>query len=500
MHFINYVKESMAVFADTYLLQTKQPDYDAKSLLWPVNMWQVYTNNPKGRELNIFEKTILQLFNVSEKRNLKNEDIANWLGLETDMVSYIITAQLLPNGWLTESGQVTESGTKILDNEVNDSLTTAYVFQCAITQQWLPRVCFNLEEIYSKNNSGRPKFKFKRASNSVSAPFVIASRKIEAMPPNEEDLESIAIDFQEAIYIAKNTRENDEWQPPQSKVDRLTLAPQGVTPAYLTVWGDTQTSFEWTLYDPFGVSTKAKWMKELFQQGCKSNKALGQFALAALDVGNEKMDYEEACLNFAEKANFTVLVKYPNAKKIPGLTDALFEMLEVHERISHEKSPHNSSKSKLIVSCGQILEVVCTQILKDYVLDNPYKLPKPQTKNGTEIIKHLIAEATAMSGNMLNEATKVQPSKIYSAAIGTNSSLRAQLVAIFISMTNHHQHPLKFLLDDQTYFKRFYALTFLRDGCAHKNPPKVSITTVDNAVDLIDTFLTKLFNGIENNG
>jgi hypothetical protein len=67
-------------------------------------------------------------------------------------------------------------------------------------------------------------------------------------------------------------------------------------------------------------------------------------------------------------------------------------------------------------------------------------------------------------------------------------------------MTNHHQHPLKFLLDDQTYFKRFYALTFLRDGCAHKNPPKVSITTVDNAVDLIDTFLTKLFNGIENNG
>jgi len=490
----------MAVFADTYLLQTKQPDYDAKSMLWPVHMWQVYTNSPKGRELNIFEKTILQLFNVSDKRNLKNEDIANWLGLETDMVSYIITAQLLPNGWLTEKGQVTESGTKILDNEVNDSLTTAYVFQCAITQQWLPRVCFNLEEIYSNNNSGRLKFKFKRASNYVSAPFVIASRKLESTPPTEEDLKSISTEFQDAIYIAKNTRNNDEWLPPQSKIDRLTLAPQGATPAYLTVWGDTQTSFEWTLYDPFGVSTKAKWMKELFQQGCKSNKALGQFALAALDVGNDKMDYEEACLNFAEKANFTVLVKYPNAKKISGLTDALFEMFEVYERISHEISPHNSSKAKLIVSCGQVLEVVCTQVLTDYVLENPYELPKHHTKNGTEIIRHLIAEATGMSVDMLNQSTKVQPSKIFSAAKGQNSSLRAQLVAIFISMGNHRQHPLKFLLDDQTYFKKFYALTFLRDDCAHKNPPKVSIATVDSAVDLIDAFLTKLFNGIENNG
>ncbi|PKI12708.1 hypothetical protein [Colwellia sp. 12G3] len=490
----------MAVFANTYFLQTKQPDYDAKSMLWPVHMWQVYTNSPKGRELNIFEKTILQLFNVSDKRNLKNEDIANWLGLETDMVSYIITAQLIPNGWLTEKGQVTESGTKILDDEVNASLTTAYVFQCAITHQWLPRVCFNLEEIYSINNSDRLKFKFKRSSDYVSVPFVIASRSIESMPPNEEDLRSISTDFQEAIYIAKNTRDNDEWQPEQSKVDRLTLAPQGATPAYLTVWGDTQTSFEWTLYDPFGISTKATWMKELFQQGCKSNKALGQFALAALDVGNAKMDYEEACLNFSEKANFTVLVKYPNAKKTPGLTDALFEMFEAHERISHEKSPHNSTKTKLIVSCGQVLEVVCTQVLKDYVLENPYELPKPQTKNGTEIIKHLIAEATGMSVDMLNQSTKVQPSKIFSAAKGKNSSLRAQLVAIFISMGNHRQHPLKFLLDDQTYFKRFYALTFLRDDCAHKSPPNVSITTVNNAVGLIDTFLNKLFIGIEKNG
>ncbi|MBE8232932.1 MAG: hypothetical protein HAW67_04295 [Endozoicomonadaceae bacterium] len=490
----------MAVFADTYLLQAQQPSFDAESILWPVHMWQVYTNNPQGRELNIFEKTILQMFHVSDSRNLNNKDIAQWLGLEIDMVSYIITAQLIPNGWLDEKGQVTENGIKILDNEVSDSLTTAYVFQCAITQKWLPRVCFKLSEVYSSNDSHKPKFKFKRASDYESIPFVVTPKNINVNPPSQQDLNSITVDFQEAVFIAKNTRDKDDWHQPLSKFDKLTLAHQGATSVYLTVWADTKTSFEWTLYDPFGISTKATWMKELFRYGCKSNKVLGQFALNALDIGNEGMDYEEACLNFAEKASFKVLVKYPNAKKIPGLTDALFELLEAHERISHEQSPHNSAKAKLIVSCGQVLEVICTQVLKEYALEKPFRLPSLQTKNGTEIIEHLITEATAMSIAMLNECTKVQPAKVFNAAKGKNSSLRAQLVAIFISMGNHHQHPLKFLLDDEMYFKQFYALTFLRDDCAHKNPPKILIQKVDNAVNLIDVFLTKLFDGMKQNG
>lgn len=490
----------MAVFANTYLLQTKQPVFDAQSMLWPVHMWQVYTNNPKGRELNIFEKTILQLFKVSGKRNLSHSDIGEWLGLEDDMVSYIIAAQLIPNGWLSEKGKVSESALKMLDEKPSDSLTTAYVFQCAITKQWLPRVCFDLNEIYSSNESGQPRFKFKRESDYESRPFVIKQKNVNVQPPSEQDLKSIANNFQEAVFIAQNTRDNDEWKPQQSSFDKLTLEPESAATAYLTVWGDTQTSYEWTLYDPFGISTKSTWMKELFKQGCKANKGLGQMALSKLAPVDDNMTYEEACSSFAESARFDMLVSYPNTDKISGLTDALFEMVEAHKRITHEESPHNSAKAHLIVSCGQVLEVICEQLLKDYSLVDCYRLPNSQTKNGTEIITHLIAQATAMSGDMLTESTKVQPSRVYSAAIGKNSSLRAQLVAIFISMETHKKHPMAFLLVDEIYFKEFYALTFLRDDCAHKNPPKVSLETVNKAVILIETFVNKLFNGIENNG
>jgi hypothetical protein len=490
----------MAVFADTYLLQAKQPHYDAEMLLWPVNMWQVYTNQPQGRALNLFEKTILQLFNVSARRSIKNEDIAKWLGLEIDMVGYIITAQLMPNGWLTEKGQVTSKGEILLDEEVGDSLTTAYIFQCAITGKWLPRVCFKPNDIAPYNDSRRLKFKLNRASDYVSVPFVVTAKNTNPTKPSEHDLNSIAAEFQDAIYIAKNTRDNEQWQQPQLKFEKLTLASQNATPTYLTVWGDTTTSFEWTLFDPMGISTRSTWMTALFKQVCKFNNGLGNFALSKLEPNSEEINYEDACLKFAENANFKVLVKYPDAGKIEGLTDALFEMLESHERISFERTPHNSAKASLIVSCGQVLEVICTQLLKDYVLSDTYRLPKQHTKDGTAIIKHLIKEATAMQVGMLNEATKVQPSKIYSAATGKNSSLRAQLVAIFISMKTHRQHPLKFLLDDQSYFNRFYALTFLRDDCAHKNPPNVPTKQIDHAVGIIDTFLKKLFNGMKNNG
>ncbi|WMS93333.1 hypothetical protein RB215_08455 [Pseudoalteromonas sp. HL-AS2] len=491
----------MAVFANTYLLQTKQPVFDAKSMLWPVHMWQVYTNSPKGRKLNVFEKTILQLFKVSDKRSLSHDDIGKWLGLESDMVSYIIAAQLIPNGWLTEKGKITESALKMLDEKPSENLTTAYVFQCAITKQWLPRVCFDLNEIYSNNVSGNPRFKFKRESDYESRPFVINTKNVNVQPPREQDLKSIAIDYQEAIYVAQNTRDNDEWKPQQSSFDKLTLVDSSHEAVYLTVWGDTQTSFEWTLYDPFGVSTKSTWMKELFKHGCKANKGLGQMAVSELGSVDANMSYEEACASFAETAKFDLLVKYPNTDKITGLTDVLFEMVEAHKRITHERNtsqkiPHNSAKAKLIVSCGQVLEVICEHLLKEYELTDSHRLPKPHTKNGTEIISHLIVEATNMSVDMLAESTRVQPSRVYSAAIGKNSSLRAQLVAIFISMATHREHPMKFLLDDETYFKDFYSLTFLRDDCAHKKPPAVSLDTANNAVDLIQTFVTKLFNGI----
>jgi hypothetical protein len=501
MHSTNYVKGSWAVFANTYLLQTKQPNYDAKAILWPVNMWQVYTNKPQGRELNVFEKTILQLFNVTGKRSLKNEDVANWLGLETDMVSYIITAQLIPNGWLTEKGQVTSKGVELLNDEVNDSLTTAYIFQCAITGKWLPRLCFSLNEIYTSNDdTHRPKFKLKRASDSVTIPFVVTAHSAFNSAPSEHDLATIAAEFQDAVYIAKNTRNIDEWQKPPSSFDKLTLASQSATSVYLTVWGDTTTSFEWTLYDPFAISSTSTWMTTSFKQGCKENKALGNYALSQLGVSDKDLSYDQACLKFAEDAKLKVLVKYPRAGQINDLTDAIFQLFELQERLEQESYSRSAANTEFIIKGIKVVEVVCSYILERYPLDKPTSLPKPHTKNARELLKHMIVSATNMNNEMVEQVLALNASRVYAAAVGKNSSVRAQLAAIFISMETHQQHPLKFLLEQQTYFSNFYKITHLRDECSHGSSINIAHQQIKTVISTVDTFLNKLFNGIENNG
>ena len=501
MRSMNYVKGSWAVIVNTYLLQAKQPNYEAKAMLWPVNMWQVYTNKPQGRELNVFEKTILQLFHVSGERSLKNEDIANWLGLEVDMVSYIIAAQLMPNGWLSEKGQLTKEGIKLLDDEVNDSLTTAYIFQCAVTGKWLSRVCFNLNEIYPCNDdTHRPKFKLKRASDYVSAPFVVNASYLHGSAPCEHELETIATEFQDAVYIAKNTRNKDEWQQPMSTFDKLTLASKNATPAYLTVWGDTTTSYQWTLYDPFAISSTSTWMTALFKQGCKENKSLGNYALSNLGVIDKDSSYEEACLKFAEDAMLKVLVKYSGAGQIKDLTDALFQLFELQERLKQESYSRSATNTEFIIKSIKVVEVVCSYILERYPLNRAVSLPKSNGGRDRMLLHYLVVNATQINDEMAEQVLALNASRVYAAAYGKNSSVRAQLAAIFISMETHQQHPLKFLLEQPNFFSNFYKITHLRDKCSHGSSINIAQQQIKTVISTIDTFLTKLFNGINQNG
>lgn len=484
----------MVVFANRYLKQSDKPNYDASQFLWPVNIWQVYTSEPQGKQLNLFEKTILEIFNVSGRRSVTNQQIAQWLGLETDMVSYIITAQLIPNGYLTSKGKLTESGIKLLDEELNDNLTTAYVFQCAMTGQWLPRVCYSLQSIESSGTSEQPKFKLSRGSDYEERPFLVKSSRNFIEAPTNEELNEITQNFRDDLYIAKNTRDvkfNIE------RVDKLTLASTEAIPSYLTVWGDVSRGFEWTIYDPFDISISSTWMTKLFNEGVKFYPPLGRYALRELGATDTTLSYEDTCLKFVEAAKLKVLVSYSEASKIDGLSEALYPMLEDYEKVKADDEPHYSTNAALVVKCIIIIEIVCTYVLKKYVLKSPYRLPKRQTIDGDKIIKRLIKDATKLSCEMLDEAVQVQPTKVFNAAKGWNSTVRAQLAGILISMESYQYHPLKFLLEDQTYFIALYRLTHLRDDCAHKNPPKVSNQQIIRAVNLVDTFLNKLFIGMK---
>ena len=106
------------MFSNTYITTTEFPrNRDVQLFAWPVYSWEVYLSAHKGRELNLFERTILDLIRITGDRELSVSQIAEWLSLEKEMVLYILTATMQPNGWLDKNFKITKEGRKFLDSE-----------------------------------------------------------------------------------------------------------------------------------------------------------------------------------------------------------------------------------------------------------------------------------------------------------------------------------------------------------------------------------------------
>ena len=162
----------MAQFTDQYLSYfggRRTPR--GQPILWPVWVWEILAPKPDQQGLNLFQKSILGL--IRAKKN-DPDLIAEWLGLEKEMVLYIIAGQLIPNGWLDDKSKLTESGLAMLekDQDIRGNLTTAYLFQDAVTGKLWPRISQNLPYINSLSE-GRPEFKVSRGSDWVEKPFVV---------------------------------------------------------------------------------------------------------------------------------------------------------------------------------------------------------------------------------------------------------------------------------------------------------------------------------------
>ena len=113
------------MFSNTYIKITDFPkNREVQLFAWPIYSWEVYLSSHKGRELNLFEKTILELIRVTGDRELSSSQIAEWLSLEKEMVLYILTATMQPNGWLDKNFKITEEGRKILDSDTETEMTT----------------------------------------------------------------------------------------------------------------------------------------------------------------------------------------------------------------------------------------------------------------------------------------------------------------------------------------------------------------------------------------
>ena len=120
-------------------------------LLLPVWIWKVLAPFPQHQTINFFQRTILGFIDAGQKDPVQ---IAEWMGVETDLVLLIIANELIPNEWIDNHTKITENGKAILNDylEKRGELTHCFMFQDALTGEVWPRLTKSLNDLTVLND------------------------------------------------------------------------------------------------------------------------------------------------------------------------------------------------------------------------------------------------------------------------------------------------------------------------------------------------------------
>ena len=178
--------------AERYLRFDVKRPFNGRPLLWPVKVWKILYPIQRIIKLNLFQQAILGL--IRARCNDINE-MSELLGLDQQLISFIIEKQLIPNGWivddwLTKGGSVTFSGQRVLEDalDASEEIRIGYAFQDGITGDWMPRFTEELIEIEASrvDHRGIPSFQRDLDSGKEYRPFRVHAQS--ELPTNLNSL------------------------------------------------------------------------------------------------------------------------------------------------------------------------------------------------------------------------------------------------------------------------------------------------------------------------
>lgn len=480
------------MFSKTYIKTTEFPkSRDVQLFAWPVYSWEVYLSSHKGRELNLFERTILELIRVTGNRELSSSQIAEWLSLEKEMVLYILTATMQPNGWLDKNFKITEEGRKVLDSETEPEMTTASVFQCALTGQWFPRIAYETSEIEPEKDSDKLIFKLDRATDKRARGYRISKMIHEVNRPSDYEINDLLIKDKEARWVANNI--SDERYHTPIKAEKIILSNKDAKQSYLLLWADISSGYKFDFIDPFSLSHKAPWMNDLFDQARAVNDKLERFSCLSFNSEEEELSYSETIELMKETARVEVLTKYPNAERIEGLVEPLFELMNGKEKLNRGKSADYSLNRSLINSCGSIVEILCKGILINFPFKSKHRLPsRGKAYNKKNELHSLVRQTRLFTQDQISMVLRCPWDGINNAVDGGFSSIRSLLAAVFISTLDYPQHPIKFISKDSLLFDDVYKLADERNEASHGNSTRFNNEQALHYINVVDKVLENI--------
>ena len=204
----------MDKFSNQFLSYYDQLPRGEASVFLSVWIWKIFAPvATEQRKINFFQHTSLEFLHIDQQDRLT---IANWMGVDLELVDLIIDTELEPNGWIQvnhDRWNLTESGLRLLEDEIEQQtdLQPYYLIQDAITGKLWHRLIPNkLHSLETTEHNGKVQILGSRDSGRYIEPFMVEPKNIfiPKAPSHNQILQTIK--HHNWAVRGQNVRSHDE--------------------------------------------------------------------------------------------------------------------------------------------------------------------------------------------------------------------------------------------------------------------------------------------------
>ncbi|MDO4683249.1 MAG: hypothetical protein Q4B17_10750 [Lautropia sp.] len=418
-------------------------------LLWPVKVWKILYHAEMGLRLNAFQKAILGLVRADR---MGTAEIASLLGLHQDLVSFIIATQLIPNGWMTSGGRLTDKGREVLEVSPDQSIQKriAYVYQDRLSGRWFPRVSERLSEIepIRTNEKGFPVFRKSRDSGREISPFLLRPRFSGQMSmgmsaPAWSDLDdaleryrsdqamSQRLGFSDRQLISLRYQERME----ESGVDMWIWA---------WVFPDRDGDEPFLVADPFGLSPAVSWLRKPLQERLSGDKGLRSYVSRVMGGEASTEPDADQQKKISDEVDLRMMADHAWLQGIPEIGSYFRSVMRLQIRLSRQDKSSPEDWRSLLIETNNLAESVLRWLLKKYPPDIE-KLPYPkQYWSGAEAERYLkVIRLDCMTDSVIARLSSQKLRDVREAIRTGNSAIRALIFANYLAASDHDRHPFR---------------------------------------------------------
>lgn len=431
--------------ADRYLRFDVRRPPGGRPLLWPVRVWKVLYPTKRVLKLNLFQHAILGL---ARARCQDSSEMAEFLGLDRELVAFIIATQLIPNGWLTTLGAVTPQGERVLEEtqDASEEIRMGYAYQDAISGNWLPRFTEELPEIETKrvDERGYPIFLRDLDSGKEDRPFRLNHSREGAL-----DMGALFDAFHRYRTDHDHAKQRDDDLPTRVLIDSLSFVEDSAQPMWLWTWifPDEAGPQPWLVADPFGLQQAASWLRKPLQEALPRNDGAARYIADAIgETRSNNISAEEWLRSLENQIDLTLLADYSWSRKVPVISGYLTSVLRRSALLANQDKTWQEDLTSLLIEAHNLAESVFQWLLKNFPVDVRRLPDRSQDKNWTKELSSEILRAlpvAQLSDDTVRRLASQNLREIRNALVRGNSSLKALMFAALLSTIEHSTHPLK---------------------------------------------------------